>query len=605
MKSRKSAWTRVVIIFLALILVSILIVQLLEMWKKAALETPQATKESRRDEDIIEDNYIAMMNYISLVNDEIDSSKKNKLLLEQVYKSLMDNTAPHAIDDRTQVQFNNMLNEINNLRMIDVKRDRLNYIYQQNQAQSMRAVVPNPISFLAGTTSIQFGALASAIAYMAIDSTTSYKSATSTTDLKYLQDGWELDDEETNSLNQSREDLFNYMIDMVQKNHIPDQYVLDSETVEEYVKYKEEKNNTRRIEYLESKKDTFLKFGDYWLTLADSYYQNGDYSNCIDAIDSYINLNVDIFRKDHGLAKVLPLAISATQESVHNKAKQRKSIESYLSLLKSNLETDDWALRYFAAQTDEYLYSMTQNKGYLQDAYSLAKENVNYLIDKQLSLNKQYLKRVQKKKIPKDASKEQKKEIKEYNKLLVEKRKTELPPVYEPLYLNCDLMFALLKKLNLPLEESKKLETILHGNDSKSTLFLTAPLENMYDADDSKTIDDSGIAFDDKKLIIPAYLVSERAKVVVMIGEKSDKVNISDWVVSEVDRSKKKKSKISDITIRYESKNFSDYAFEKNMPVQVVITPVNGSSCPDISVKFRTKMKKFLWIPSPVFERVT
>lgn len=127
----------------------------------------------------------------------------------------------------------------------------------------------------------------------------------------------------------------------------------------------------------------------------------------------------------------------------------------------------------------------------------------------------------------------------------------------------------------------------------------------MYDADDSKTIDDSGIAFDDKKLIIPAYLVSERAKVVVMIGEKSDKVNISDWVVSEVDRSKKKKSKISDITIRYESKNFSDYAFEKNMPVQVVITPVNGSSCPDISVKFRTKMKKFLWIPSPVFERVT
>ena len=30
-------------------------------------------------------------------------------------------------------------------RMIDVKRERLQYIYEQNQAQAIRAAIPNPM----------------------------------------------------------------------------------------------------------------------------------------------------------------------------------------------------------------------------------------------------------------------------------------------------------------------------------------------------------------------------------------------------------------------------------------------------------------------------
>ena len=48
---------------------------------------------------------------------------------------------------------------------------------------------------------------------------------------------------------------------------------------------------------------------------------------------------------------------------------------------------------------------------------------------------------------PSDATEEEKKQIQDYNKMLKEGRKVELVPLYEPLILNCDLLFALADRL--------------------------------------------------------------------------------------------------------------------------------------------------------------
>ncbi len=561
--------------------------------------TASVTEETDRDAD----NYIAMLNYVSLVNNEINESSNNRLLLEQVYSSLLDNTAPHAVDDRTQIQVTDMLHTIDAYRMIDVKRERLEYIYQQNQAQAMRDAIPNPVGLLSGVSSFRLSSLIASVVYMAVDSKTSYDSAMAEADLQYLQGGWELDDAEQAALNQSREQLWSYMIDIVHKSNMPDEYALSNETIKEFVKYKNNSNVARRITYLETNKSSFEKFGEYWLTLADSYYENEDYENCLSAIDAYNELGIEIFRKDHSLAKELPVAISAAQESICNEKKQVEKIDGYLSLLKENIETDDWSLRYFAAQTDIYLYSKTNDESYLKDAYKLTKDNVNYLIDKQRQMNEAYLAEVEVKEASPKATKEEKKEIKQYNKMLKNDRKTELPPIYEPLYLNCDLMFSLADEINISEDEKNRIEKILHGSTKEDSLFLTMPLDETYYFSNNSSVEDDAITFNKDTITVPAALVSDHTKISAVVGTGKDAVDISDWIVKKVDRDKD--DLVSDMTVEYTSKEAGKTDIADGTQVKIVITPVEGSSCPEITVKYKANIEKRLkFIPTTEFEKI-
>ena len=58
----------------------------------------------------------------------------------------------------------------------------------------------------------------------------------------------------------------------------------------------------------------YSAYGNYWLVLAENYYENGDYQKCLDCIDEYENLNLSIFRSDYELAQTLPLIIVAAGE---------------------------------------------------------------------------------------------------------------------------------------------------------------------------------------------------------------------------------------------------------------------------------------------------
>ena len=554
------------------------------------------------ENDVDQDSYIAMLNYVALMNDEINTSSNNKVMLDEVYASLMNNTAPHAIDSRTQVQLNNMLQTIDNYRMIDVKRERIEYLYQQAQAEALRAAVPNPIGLLSGVKSVNLVQLVASGVYMAIDSKARYDSAKAQATNDYLKSGWELEDQETKELNKSQENLFNYMIDMVNTSGMNDKYALPNDVREEYVKYKNNSNISRRIEYLETNRDTFEKFGDYWLTLSESYFKTKEYEKCIDAIDTYNNLRIEIFRKDQNLANDLPAAISSAQECIEDREERIQKISGYLSQLKRNIKTEDWALRYFAAQTDIYLYTETNDVSFISDAYQLTKTNVNYLIDEQNSLNAAYLAGVKEKTADKDATKEEKKEIKEYNKMLKEERKTELPPVYEPLYLNCDLLFALADKIGVSESEKTKIEKILHGDSASNTLFFTEPLDASYYFWGNHSYDSRGIIYKGASIVMPASLVSDHSKIQVIIKSSNNKTEISDWKVKNVNR--KKAASVSEMTVTYTSKDAETYKYQNGDIVTVVITPVTGGDCPDVSIMFKTTVtKKYKVVNDISFER--
>jgi wobble nucleotide-excising tRNase len=95
------------------------------------------------------------------------------------------------------------------------------------------------------------------------------------------------------------------------------------------------------------------------------------------------------------------------------------------------------------------LYTKTNDIKYLDQAYDLTLNNVNFLVNEQKKLTSTYLADVQEVAIPDDATKDEKNQIKDYNKTLKNNRKTELPSIYEPLLLNCELLFALLEKVDV------------------------------------------------------------------------------------------------------------------------------------------------------------
>ena len=129
--------------------------------------------------------------------------------------------------------------------MISVKRDRLEYIYEQNKAQALRQAIPNPMGLLSAVQSGSTLKGAASILYMAVDAKSSYDAASSQADLQFLKDGWELDDQTADELHNSTKNALNYMYNMVRDYDLPGDYALNDESVEAFVSWTAKENLVR------------------------------------------------------------------------------------------------------------------------------------------------------------------------------------------------------------------------------------------------------------------------------------------------------------------------------------------------------------------------
>ena len=542
-------------------------------------------------------NSIAMLNYLAFLAQEVNSSKNSRMFLEEAYASLINNTNPEKVNELTESHLSSLLDIIEKYRMVNVKRERLQYLYDQNKAQAIRKAMPNPIALLSATSSRNLKQLAASAIYMAVDSVNSYKSYNDELDLQFLQDGWALDDEEDANLHDSRKRAFTYMLEIVREEGLPKELTLNEKSVEDFVKCKNNSNNMQRIQFLESEEKTYSAFGNYWLLLSECYYQNGDYAKCLEAIAEYEKLEAEIFRKDYYLAQSLPNAIVAASE-VYSFEKYVPVAEKYLDLLMKNTENTEWSLRTFAAQIYMDLYAQTDNKAYLEKAYDITLNNINYLTAEQVKLNQQYMADGKEVKISDNATKDEKKQIKEYNKELKETRKTELPPVYEPLKINCEMLFAVVEKLDISDSEKKRIDGIL--NSSGNEVFITDTLQNLF------TFNTVNIAanaeFDKDTLVIPANFVSADSVIKVTVTEDGKTKTYTDWEVKKVERGS---DELKSFEVTYTSKKIKEQDWSKKSTVKIEIFDAKDTNHEAYVIEFKAKEKKTLGIiKSIVFEQV-
>lgn len=537
-------------------------------------------------------NSIGMLNYLTMLTQEINTSKNSRLFLESAYSSLVNNTYPNAVDQETEFRLEELLEQLKNYRMNAVKRERLEFIYDRNKAQAIRAAIPNPLGLLSSVQAFNWPQLIASVAYMAVDSVSSYQNAKSQAELQYLQEGWELDDAEYEILHKLRSRAFTYMIEMVNTFSLPGDLALNENAVENYVTWKNEKNVVRRIQLFEANRNIYQGFGPYWLTLADSYYVNGDYQKCIDAIANYESLSTRIFRQDHELAKTLPAAFMSAME-IMDENEFITTAAHYLEVIEANAAFADWSLRYFAAQGNIELYQRTKDESYLSNAYDLVLNNATLLVGNQLDLNASYLADVKKIEILKGTSEEKKKEIELLNKQAEEERKTALIPITEPLLLNCDLLFSISKVLGISSTEQAKIESILHHNNQP--LFLVPAIDNRYWFTEKMNLSAAEIevGFKDGMFTLPVESIADFGTLSLSVKSGDTVTDISDWDILKVER--KDKTDITSFAATFSSPTASKFQFKKGDQLLFTLLPTGDEAESKLEFRF-TAEERTDWV---------
>lgn len=191
--------------------------------------------------------------------------------------------------------------------------------------------------------------------------------------------------------------------------------------------------------------------------------------------------------------------------------------------------------------------------------------------------------------------KKKKKQVDEYNDVLKENRKTELPPVNEPLLLNCNLLFALAEKKGITDKEKADIDALLHQDDER--LFLSEDIDdsfwfsNKY-ADQKK---DWNIAFGGTTMIIPAEHLSSGASISVSVqepGKSAPVVFDKDWKVDKVKRGKE--GDITTFEAAYTSSAAKKYKWIPGSTVTVEIKP-NQNADVTCTFSYKTEGTKNAW----------
>jgi len=250
-------------------------------------------------------NSVSMLYYLAITAEEIRTSKNNRLILDDIYTSLLNDINPGAIDETTQDHLKNLRDIIKSYLNISVKRDRLQYIYNQNKAAAIKSAVPNPLAILSVTNALDWKKLVVSAVYTVVDSYTSYKNATNAADQEFLMSGWELDDEETATIQKNRDRAFDYMVDIVQEYGLDGKLTLNEKDISKFNEICAIEAPKQKIRRLESEVNTYQLLGNYWLELADCYYETSQYQKCLDAVEKYNDIAIDIYRKDYNYVKLI------------------------------------------------------------------------------------------------------------------------------------------------------------------------------------------------------------------------------------------------------------------------------------------------------------
>ena len=533
---------------------------------------------------------LAMMNYLAYAVQEISVSKYSREALEEVYYDLENSVEKSMIDEASLQAFGDIFDTIKQFRMNISARERLEILHEQISGSSILSYIPalsevvgavrdrdpiNLIVTIADTALAEVGDSTSSPYYVAEE-------------IQYLQSEWALEDSEEEAVLDSRANLFKYMVSIAQV--LPQGVTLNKEDFEEFVTHTTDSTGAAKLDWLERNQDKYKQFGYYWLELADSRYENKDYSGCLSAIAEYRQRDAGIFKYDRRLAQSMPKALYAASQSLSGEEYEAAALD-FIETIVNNIGANDWELRYSAALAYYDLYTKTNDLAFLEKSYHEAKVNVENLAPKQKEMNRAYINNETGISEDSNDSEEKKSLIDTVNQFLKKKREIELPPVNEALLRNCELLFAVAEELDIPNSEKAVIDSILHDD----AVFLTYEQDKKFSFNKTSAIislSDASISYtgslSDQKLTLPAIFAPAGTEIRAEVINNGESIKLDEWSVFEVKRNGNNQpdnrsdlEKISDFEAIFTCKSSEKIRFKEGDAVTLWLTPPGDISDED------------------------
>lgn len=541
----------------------------------------------------VQRNSVNMLNHLVVLTQEIVTARDSRLRLEDAYMDLVNNTAPNAVNVQASAQLDRLLEQLHALQILDVKRSRLDYILEKDKARAIREAMAEGVQEGKKNKELPVAAtIAVVVVRTAMEATNRLEEA----ELSYMQDNWALDDEEMQIVHELRKDAFLYTVGVTREYQLDDRFSLTEQAIDEFVANKNKTNTASKIQFFEANQATYEFYGPYWLTLAECYYENGDYLKCLRAITTYETLNIRIYRRDYALARVLPLGVAAAEQALGGDQYAETAVR-YADMIMANTGNDDWALRYFAAYTYHDVYARTQDAAQLRKAYDAALNNVNRLVEEQKQLNADYL------------SAEQQGQTGYIDASTGEiagaaDRRKALPEVCEPLVLNCELLLDLADEMDVDDAERRRLDSILH--EDGGTLFLNPAMDDLFRLTGDGTVRlpaPEGIDFRNWEVVVPAQYACDRTVIRLTITNGTDTTVFDDWQIDRVDRGGG--TDLAAFTAVYKSAALGQYVSQANSQVTLEVTSCSDPDTGTVTAHFQLlPYKELLFLDRVYIERV-
>lgn len=403
---------------------------------------------------------------------------------------------------------------------IHAKRERLQYLFNQDRSRQVSALVPNAaniltIAFTAGDPLKSIIAVSGTV----LSSVTSYVNEKQQAELELIQKNWELDDQQTQLFVRLLSELRGYLSQVSDKYGLTNEQLASDQTLRQYFLVLREKSDPREkllsIDTRQFRTELGI-FPEYWRELATISYELEDYDSALSHIEEYENRYVQTMYHDNAhanlmqikaycLIKLYPYGVERNNELVRladeiermslasDWMQQYFCVELYLTMLEGQESSDADKLKAKTVNLMQEVLTKVANQysidleNYLKGRFvALTIEGIEQNIEEHNDLVKQLETRNKSKNIGKTEQTENKANIKRAKdeiKTLKENKKNVKRMEEQILPPNTSLLFALAKQYFDLAEEfdvastqvyqllRKKISELLVDNHSKLILF--------------------------------------------------------------------------------------------------------------------------------------
>ena len=202
----------------------------------------------------------------------LEADENNRVVIEELH---FQDLLP-TMNEYTRGYYADFNRQLSALRLVEVQRDRLNYLYERKQETLINSLMPNAISI--ATIAFSTRSLLSsviAIAGTALSSINSYATQEDVIELEYIQQDWELDDQETLALDALATNLYLYKCDIGASLGIDRTQALSSDDLKSFVRACNESSPAVRYSRLSRLESRLGTLPDYWREMAKAASDKG------------------------------------------------------------------------------------------------------------------------------------------------------------------------------------------------------------------------------------------------------------------------------------------------------------------------------------------